>query len=119
MTQWQPVILAVLALLSTVGAGGGLVALLNLKATKRNLLAAAEAAQANTTTVLTKSALDLLTPLREEAAEARTEVKKLRTEVRELTALLHRWRAAILSPTVTREQLHALVATDHNGTGID
>lgn len=81
MKDWTPIILAFIAML---GGGGGIYAAFTVKATRRKLVADAEAVNANTTTVLGGFAVDvLLKPLRERIAELEKEVEELRRRVRE------------------------------------
>lgn len=81
MKDWTPIILALIAV---IGGGGGIWSALTIKATRRKLVADAEAVNANTTTVLGGFAVDvLLKPLRERIAELEQEVDELRRRVRE------------------------------------
>lgn len=70
--------------------------------------------------VLTDTALTLVEPLKNRVRELETEateaygaLRELREAVSDLTSTMRRWRAAILSPAVTREDLHAMVRAEH------
>lgn len=120
---WQAVIGAV----AVVGGGAGVWSLLTLGATKRKLVAEAESLNAATVSSLSKSALELMEPLRarvheleaearearKEASEAREEISTLRTTVADLTAVLRAWRTAIIDPNANVEALRAMVATEN------
>lgn len=82
MKDWTPIILALIAL---VGGGGGIYSALTVGATRRKMIAEAASINANTTTVLGKSAVELLTPLRERIRELEAEVEELRDTVHSLT----------------------------------
>lgn len=111
----QEVTTAIGAIGGLGGIAAGLTVLLQRKKFK------AEAAD-----VLTDTALTLVEPLQrrvkevsEEAVEARAETRLARTEVAELRdsltdimATLRRWRAAVLSPQISREELQQMVRTD-------
>ncbi|BAL87285.1 hypothetical protein AMIS_20650 [Actinoplanes missouriensis 431] len=113
----------VTAVIGVLGGIGGLGALVGSVFQRRKIRA--EAAD-----VLTDTALTLVEPLqervkevtkeakeaREEARQAREEMADLRTSLAELMGLMRRWRAAVLSPHVSRETLMEMVRTDEVGS---
>lgn len=89
--------------------------------------------RAETADVLTDTALTLVEPLqkrvqevtaeareareetrqsREETRQAREEMGELRESLGEVIAMLRRWRAAVLNPHVTREELQEMVRAE-------
>lgn len=119
----SPLIIALLGLVATVGAGTGVWSLLTAGATKRKLLAEADSITASTAAALSQSAREMLVPLRErvreleheasearrEAAAARQEISDLRTSVADLTSVLRSWRTAVLDPSARLDQLRVMV----------
>lgn len=109
----------VTAVIGILGGIGGLGALAASFFQRRKIRA--EAAD-----VLTDTALTLVEPLqkrvkevtaeaseaRAEAGRAREEMAELRASLADLIAQLRRWRAAVLSPHVTREQLMEMVRSE-------
>ncbi|WP_416906202.1 hypothetical protein [Micromonospora echinospora] len=85
--------------------------------------------RADAVALLTDSALKQVNELQERTAEAereatatRNELAQARQKIRELTAdidwamgTMRTWRAAILSDSVDRERLRAMVLTDQGG----
>jgi ammonia channel protein AmtB len=78
--------------------------------------------RADAVKLLTDAAVQQVNEMQEETARMRAEVLEARGHVRLLTAevdacmaKLRTWRAAILSPAVTREDLHTMVSADLNG----
>jgi hypothetical protein len=111
-------------LLSTVGllgGTGGVTAIAAVLLQRRKF-------RADAADVLTDTALTLVAPLRARVAEleaetlrarrqaeaARDELSQLRAAVHEVTAMMHRWRAAILAPDATVEELRRIVATSES-----
>lgn len=93
MKEWLPIILA---LIGIVGGGGGIYSALTVGATRRKMIAESEGITANTMTVLGRSAVELLEPLRLRVKELEAEVESLRSRVRDLTAELSERDATIL-----------------------
>ncbi|MEU8821794.1 hypothetical protein [Actinoplanes sp. NPDC048796] len=106
-------------IIGAIGGLGGLGALVASVLGRRKLRA--EAAD-----VITDTALTLVEPLqarvrevtaeakeaREETRQAREEMFELRTSLAEVMTLLRRWRAAVLSPHVSREELREMVRAE-------
>jgi uncharacterized coiled-coil DUF342 family protein len=109
----------IMTALGAVGGLGGLATALTVFLQRKKFKA--EAAD-----VLTDTALTLVEPLQQrvkevtaEAREARDETRRSRVEVAELRetltdimATLRRWRSAVLSPQITREELQQMVRAD-------
>lgn len=120
MTVGQFIIALTGALGGLTGMGTGLAIFLQRKKFR------AEAAD-----VITDTALTLVEPLQRrvkevsaEASEAReatrlarAEVAELRESLTDVLAMLRRWRIAVLSPHVTREELHVMVRADNVDSG--
>lgn len=100
-----PWVQTLIAVVAVIGGGGGLAALATVVLQKRKF-------KADAADVLTDTALTLLDPLKAELRDVRSElaaakgnVVELSDTVSGLTAVLRRWRAAILSmPVPAREQ---------------
>lgn len=108
-TTWIALIAAVVGGGGIAGFGGSLIAGL----TQRPRV------KADAVKLLTDAAVQQVNEMQEEVASARAEVAEARKHVRLLTvevdacmAKLRTWRAAILSPMVTREDLRAMVGSD-------
>lgn len=109
----------VTAIIGVLGGIGGLGALVGSVFQRRKIRA--EAAD-----VLTDTALTLVEPLqarvkevtaeakeaRTEARQAREEMSDLRTSLAEVMGMLRRWRTAVLSPHITREELMEMVRSE-------
>ncbi|MFI5839466.1 hypothetical protein ACIA8K_07100 [Catenuloplanes sp. NPDC051500] len=100
------ILTAIAALGGMLGAAGGFAVL----AQRRKL-------RADAADVITDTALTLVTPLRERVAELEDQTRTATANVRELSGAvalmtdeLRRWRAAILSPHVSRDELRAMVS---------
>ncbi len=109
----------IIAVVAAVGGLGGIGAFLQVFSQRRKF-------KAEATDVLTDTALTLVEPLRErvaeleeearrtraEVAQARSEARALRDEVVDLAGVLRRWRTAILTRAVSREELERMVRED-------
>lgn len=112
--SWVQILLSIIGILGGTG-GVGAMATVLLQRRKFN----AEAAD-----VLTDTALTLVQPLklrvaeleaetvvaRQQVEKAAREVSELRVAVREATAMIRRWRSAILAPNATIGQIRTLVS---------
>jgi predicted nucleic acid-binding Zn-ribbon protein len=119
----------VLTAVTALGGGAGLVALLTVRAQRRNINAKADQTLAATIKTLGTAAADMVEPLQHalDAAETRADtlgaqLRKLRTEVEQVReeaeaalAELRRLRRAILDPTATIKKLRAMVQPRDNG----
>ncbi|MEV4760325.1 hypothetical protein AB0J86_35205 [Micromonospora sp. NPDC049559] len=113
---WVQILLSALGLL---GGTGGITAIVTVLLQRRKF-------QADTADVLTDTALTLVEPLkmrvreleseasnsRQQAVAMHRELAELRDAVQEMTAMMRRWRAAILAPDATIERLRDLI---HHG----
>lgn len=109
----------VTAVIGVLGGIGGLGALVGQVVQRKKIRA--EAAD-----VLTDTALTLVAPLQErvkevnqeakdarnEARQAREDMAELRTSLAEVIGMLRRWRAAVLNPHITRQDLMEMVRTE-------
>ncbi|GAB3139031.1 hypothetical protein GCM10027290_07450 [Micromonospora sonneratiae] len=112
---WVQTLLSAVAVL---GGAGGITAVVTVLTQRRKL-------KADAADVLTDTALTLIDPLRarvadleaetararQQAIAANNEISELRVAVQEMTVIIRRWRAAILAPNVTVEELRQIVAT--------
>jgi hypothetical protein len=131
MNPWLAVALAVLTLLGT---GGGLVALLTVRVTRQQIVAKSAQIQANAdetvagaVKVLIGGASDLVEPLKRELADARVELRQARAEVAQvrrgcelLEQRLARMVDMIHDPYMTLDRLRAtltVVPEPGNGYG--
>jgi hypothetical protein len=123
VSTWVPLVAAIVGAGGMAGLGGSIIGgLMQRPKTK-----------ADAVKVLTDAAQQLVNEMQEEAraaraeaVEARAEVAAARKDVRLLTgeletcmAKVRAWKAAILSPSVSREQLHRMVGAEpgQNGRG--
>ncbi len=112
-------IATIIAIVAALGGIGGFSAFFQVFSQRRKFKA--EAAD-----VLTGAALELIEPLqarvreleqearatRAEVAQARSEARALKDEVVDLAAVLRRWRTAILTRAISREDLERMVRED-------
>jgi hypothetical protein len=110
----------VILLIGSLGGLSGAGALLTVLLQRRKL-------KADAADVLTDTALVLVEPLqkrvqeldaeaqqaRAEARQARTEIGEMRAEMADVLSTMRRWKQAILSSDVSREQLQAMVREEH------
>lgn len=111
----SPTLVALIGAIGVLGGGAGLWSVFTLGATKRKLMAEADSMNAGTAALLSQSARDMLADAnaaRAELAAAREQLAELRQAMGELTAMMRRWRAAILDPRTSREELRVMVSGD-------
>ncbi|MGI5149141.1 hypothetical protein ACQEVC_22715 [Plantactinospora sp. CA-294935] len=111
---WVQILLSAIGIL---GGGGGVASAAAVLLQRRRF-------RADAADVLTDTALTLVQPLklrvaeleaetivaRQQVEKATREVSELRTVVREATAMIRRWRTAILAPDATMGQIRTLVS---------
>jgi alkylation response protein AidB-like acyl-CoA dehydrogenase len=111
---WVQILLSAIGI---VGGTGGIAAVATVLLQRRKF-------KADAADVLTDTALTLVQPLklrvaeleaetvvaRQQVEKAAREVSDLRAAVRETTAMIRRWRAAILAPDATIRQIRTLVS---------
>lgn len=109
----------IIAIVAALGGLGGIGAFFQVFSQRRKF-------KAEATDVLTDTALTLVEPLRQRVAEleeearrtreevkqARNDARALRDEVVDLAGVLRRWRTAILTRAVSREELERMVRED-------
>lgn len=112
---WVEILVSVIGVL---GGAGGITAIATVLLQRRKF-------KADAADVLTDTALILAQPLKARVAEleaetvrarrqveaATREISELRSVVREATAMIRRWRTAILAPSATIDQLRVLVSS--------
>ncbi|MGW0432868.1 hypothetical protein ACWDV4_10025 [Micromonospora sp. NPDC003197] len=120
---WVQTLMTTVAVL---GGTGGIAAMATVLSQRRRF-------KADTADVLTDTALTLIDPLRARVADleaetararqqviaANNEISELRVAVYEMTMVIRRWRAAILTPDVTIEELRRIVASNDPSTHRD
>jgi chromosome segregation ATPase len=118
-----------MAVITVLGGGGGIVALVTVGATRRKLIAQSDETVAGAVKVLMGGATDLVEPLRKaldsaegradkvnsQLREARTELDGLRLQVEAMAGQLRRLQRAILAPDATLEHLRSLIVDPTNG----
>lgn len=121
----DPIIIAIIAGVATIGAGGGVYSALTIRAQRRHLTAQADKADAETVTLIGTTAVQLLAPLREEIAAVRAEAGQVRTQLRRaleqidaLTEIVRRWRRAILADETDLAQLREMVRADRDAADL-
>jgi hypothetical protein len=112
----SPWIQIVLSTVGLIGGAGGITAIATVLLQRRKF-------KADAAEVLTDTALTLVQPLgarvaeleaeslkaRRQAEVASHEISELRASVQAVTAMMRRWRAAILAPDATIEKLRIMV----------
>jgi len=120
---WVQTLMTTVAVL---GGTGGIAAVATVLTQRRKF-------KADTADVLTDTALTLIDPLRarvadleaetararQQAIAANNEISELRAAVHEMTMVIRRWRAAILTPDVTIEELRRIVASSDPSSNRD
>jgi len=101
---------ALLGLIGTVlGGGGGLYALLTVRAARRRIVAQADETVAGAARVLIGGAADLVEPLKRELGEVRADLRQVRRDADALDRQLRRLIAMIHDPYMTIDRLRVMV----------
>jgi SMC interacting uncharacterized protein involved in chromosome segregation len=104
LPEWATILISVIL---SAGGAGTIVKLLTIRADKRQLAAGTDKMEMEAADILTKSAVVLLTPLREELARANAKINELDVQVGELKATLNQER---ITSEVRIRQLETQIA---------
>lgn len=115
----DPIIIAIIAGVATIGAGGGVYSALTIRAQRRNLNAQAGKADAERVTLLGTTAVQMLKPLQEriEHLEARLDVAndkldRVTDKAEHLEEILRRYQREILADHADLALLREMVYAD-------